>query len=410
MKVTIKASCVAVCMLGLSTSARADDLFSISANTNSGSSVSATASGSNVPDLVSDLVNSDSDFTGLENRGFDASLRYGGVDNAILVSRNANSTSATLSIPSTGYSKTFTANNQDDLENQIRDFLLKDGQKEYAKFLRNINEQSTLGVVDGNPQAGTALLANNAFNNFGLGRGLMLPMESGMPDDGGGTKYEVAAAFDSTDEGDGWHGTVSASHVLRLGNRVGIAFGPTFTYRDVEGASIYHLGSHIGVPIIIIGPRPEGFVWQVTPAFQAGVSGSEDLAAGGTIMGGSITSSIRVPIGSRFAVTVGNQYSFYEGYDLSFFGYDWHTDASQQIVKNGVRASFEIVHGLVLDAGITHTAFLQDAAVDSYLTPSVGLGLYFSAKQTSGVRVAYNGDIGDNFDSHGGSAQLFFNY
>lgn len=394
----------------LAATARADDLFTISADSNSGPTTSASASGSSVIDLVENLIDSDQEFTNLEDQGFDASLRYGSVNDAILVSRNSSSTSATLTIPSTGFTKVFTADNQSDLEDQIRDFILEEGQAEYAKFLRTINEQSLLGVIDGNPLAATALLANNTYDRFGLGRGLMLPMDSGMPDDGYGSRYEIFGGLDSTDEGDGSHAGASIGRVWRFGNRFGIALGSTFTYREIESADVFHFGGHIGVPIILIGPEPKGLVWQVTPAFQAGASGSEDLAAGGTIMGGSIASSLRIPLGSRIAITIGNQYSFYEGYGLNIFGYEWDTDASQQIVKNGVRGSFEVVHGLVLDAGITHTAFLQEAAVDSYLTPSVGLGIYFSAKQTSGVRVAYKGDFGDGYDSHGGTAQLFFNY
>lgn len=403
---------IGICSIALVTAAptRADDLFTIDANSNSGASTSASASGSSVIDLVADLIDSEQEFTNLENQGFDASLRYGAVDDAILISRNADSTSATLTVPSTGFTKVFTADNQSDLEDQIRDFILEEGQGEYAKFLRTINEQSLLGVIDGNPLAATALLANNTYDRFGLGRGYMLPMDSGMPDDGGGSRYEISGGFDSTDEGDGSHAAAAISKVWRFGNRFGIALGSTFTYREIENADIFHFGSHIGLPIILIGPEPKGLVWQVTPAFQAGASGSEDLAAGGTILGGSISSSLRIPLGNRLTISIGNQYSFYEGYGLNLFGYEWDTDASQQIVKNGVRVSYMFVQGLVADAGITHTGFLEDAAVDSYLTPSVGLGIYFSAKQTSGVRVAYRGDFGDGYDSHGGTAQLFFNY
>ena len=60
------------------------------------------------------------------------------------------------------------------------------------------------------------------------------------------------------------------------------------------------------------------------------------------------------------------------------------------------------------DASITHTAFLQDAAVETYLTPSFGLGFRFN--KTSGIRLAYRGDIADGFNTHGGSVTLFFNY
>lgn len=401
---------IGLTIIAATSAVRADDLFTLSADSNTGPTVSATASGSSVIDLVEDLIDSEQEFESLEDQGFDASLRYGSIDNAVLVSRNADSTSATLTIPSTGYTKTFTADNAEDLEDQIVDFLLEDGQREYAKFLKTVNEQSALGVVDGNPLAATALLADNVFDRFGLGRGLMLPLESGMPDDGYGSRYEISGGFDSTDEGDGSHASAAISRVFRFGNRFGIAFGPHFTYREIEGADVFHLGGHIAAPIVIIGPEPKGLVWQVTPAFQTSASGSEDLAAGGLLLGGSISSALRIPLGSRLAITIGNQYSAYEGNDLNIFSYEWDTDTSQQLLKNGVRVSFMPTQGMLLDAGVTHTQFLQDAAIDSYITPSIGLGFYFSAKQTSGIRVAYRGDFGDGYDSHGGTASLFFNY
>ena len=46
----------------------------------------------------------------------------------------------------------------------------KNGASEYADFLRQVNEHSTVGVVDGNPLAATAMAADHQYNTWGLDR------------------------------------------------------------------------------------------------------------------------------------------------------------------------------------------------------------------------------------------------
>ena len=406
-----RACCGAALVAGFAAPASAD-LFEVIAESTSGPPVTADAAGSSIIDLVEDLVDSEGEFLSLEDEAFDASLTYGGIEDAILVSRNAAGTEATVTIPSTGFTRTFTGDDPEDLEDQIVDFLLEEGQAEYARFLREVNENSPIGVIDGNPLAATNLLAEHQFANFGIGRGGTQDWDTGLAADVDrrGLKLDVAGGFDSNDEGDGSFATAGLARVWRFSSRVGLAYGATFTYREIENADVFHFGSHIGLPIVIVGPDAGGFVWQVTPSFHAGASGSDDLAAGGTLLGGSVTSSLRIPIGSRLALTIGNQLSFFEGYKLEAFGYEWDTDASQQVLKNGVRLSYLVFDQMFVDASITHTALLEDAFLDDWISPGAGVGFFFSDRQRTGLRLAYRGDFGDDYDVHGGSASLFFNY
>src|SRR5512133_2147875 len=98
-----------------------------------------TASGSSLPDLVSNLITTKSEFASFDGAAFRASLDYAGVRNAIRFQQNASGAS--------------------DVRDKIRDFLLKDGTTQYARLLRTVNERSLLGVTDGNPLAATATLA-----------------------------------------------------------------------------------------------------------------------------------------------------------------------------------------------------------------------------------------------------------
>ena len=61
----------------------------------------------------------------------------------------------------------------------------------------------------------------------------------------------------------------------------------------------------------------------------------------------------------------------------------------------------------VVDAGVTYTNFLSEAAVDACFTPSAGV--VFRMGESSGVRVAYRGEFGDDYASHPGGVSPFFN-
>lgn len=382
--------------------AKAADPFTLTA---SGGSTDVSANGTNLVDLTSNLINSENQFTALAGQSLNGSLRYGSLSNAVLFTRNASGTSATLTIPSTGFSQTFTAANEDALNDQIEDFFKKNGADEYANFLRSVNEQTTLGVTDGNPLATTALAADASFYRFGfqsprfdLGEGPRLPA---------GFQADAAAGASSSDYADGWYGTVGFGNTFRLGDRVGLSINLDARYRDVEGASVYEVVNTDGIPILLIAPeRDGGLSWMVTPAFVVGFGGSWDLAAGGFPIGGQITSSLAYRAGG-WTFVLANQYGYYDGLGIEVSDFDFDTDVSQSILKNGVQIIRTFGRGFV-DAGVAYTNFLNDAAVDSYWTPRAGVGMRFGT--ASGVRIGYHGDFGDGFTNNGADVQLFLTF
>jgi len=116
--------------------ALAQSPFTITGQTTTGTPTQATVSGSSVVDLVDHLIESQQDFSSFQNQAFNASLNYGAVPNAIQFQRNAAGTSATVTIPSTGFTRTFTGTSEADVRKKIEDFLVKEGAHEYAKFLK----------------------------------------------------------------------------------------------------------------------------------------------------------------------------------------------------------------------------------------------------------------------------------
>jgi hypothetical protein len=395
-------------LLFVSQRAAAQSPFSITGQTTTGTPTQATVSGSSVVNLVENLIESKQDFSSFQNQAFDASLNYGAVNNAIQFQRNAAGTSATITIPSTGFTRTFTGTSESDVRKKIEDFLIKEGATEYAKFLKTVNQQSLLGVTDGNPQAATALLSNSAFFRFGLQRS---PLDAGslarITPSGTGLRLDVNAGLIDTDEGDGYYVGGTLASVSRLGDRIGISLAAPFSYRNVEGAQVYMGGLELALPVVLVKPfMGRGLVWQVTPDVVGAAAGSVDMAAGGTFFGGGVTSSISVPFGDSAALTMGNGIYFYQGYPLDIAGYSWDTDLSQQVLKNGLKLT-QNIGPVYLDVGATYTNFLQDAALQNYWTPTIGIGTGFGSV---GLRVAYQGDFGDGYRSHGGSVSLYLNY
>ena len=75
-------------LLAAATTVRGD-LFDLSVT---GSSTNINAKGSSVPDLVDDLLNSDGKFKDIDGQSYNASLKYGDVNNAITLQSNATGT------------------------------------------------------------------------------------------------------------------------------------------------------------------------------------------------------------------------------------------------------------------------------------------------------------------------------
>src|SRR3954447_23779708 len=231
------------------------DPFSLSAQSTSGPPAQVTVSGSTVVGLVEDVIKSKNQFVPLQGQSVNASLTYGGVNNAIQFQRNAAGTSATLTIPSTGFTRTFTGATSGEVNTQIRDFLIKSGAHEFAQFRRTLSEQSPIAVVDGNPQAATAMLSNSAYYKFGLQRSPLTggALSSTTPS-GAGFRLDVNGGFTDTDFGDGQFVTGELSTAIRLGDRIGISFAFPGMYRTVGDAQVYMAGLEIAVPIVILKP------------------------------------------------------------------------------------------------------------------------------------------------------------
>lgn len=389
---------------------RAADLFSVGAQTTSGPSQTLTVSGSNLPDLVTNLIKNEKQFASLNNRDVSASLRYAGINNAISITKNAANTAATVKIPSIGLTKTFAAANADDLKNQVIDYVKQNGASEYGRFLRVVNQSTTSGVTDGNPLAATAMLADHQYFTFGL-QPAPFPSERPQRLDSVAApnlRFDFAGGVTHSAEGNGYFVDGAFDFALRFGDRVGLVFSTPLRYRNLQGSNTYEAGEEVALPISILPPRGNGGLsWRLTPAGMVGAAGSLELAAGGTFAGGGITSSLSYEVGG-FTLTLADHYSYFRGYPIDVGDYHFSTNLEQQPLKNGLKLTKSFGDALLLDANVTYTALLNRAAVRRYWTPGAGIAVRFGPN--AGVRVGYAADLASGYRAQQGNVQLYFNY
>jgi len=382
--------------------AHADNIFSITA---SDGTSTVTAGSNSLIDLVNSSVNSTGAFSSLNpGAAQNVSLNYGGVQNAISISKNAGGTSATLTFGPTGVTRTFTGADANDLQRQIEDYLKKNGAGDVRDFLKAINKLSVIAVSDGNPNATTARMAEFSYNRFGFfgdeAKAYTVNTEGKIGD--AGTQFHLSAAGKTYDVGGfkGQSATVSTAFNINFSQTVGISLGSFLTYNTVESANVYHLGFNLGVPIRIIVPESKtGVLWQVTPFLAAAGSGSVDIAAGGLITGYGGVNLLQWNITDRWSVAMANQIAKYDGRKLSYQGYEFDPGVDQAVLKNGLRGAYRFSEGWSVYGGATYTNFLQDASVSNWISPEVGLT--YSTAAGSGVLLGFTGDFASNYKAYG---------
>jgi hypothetical protein len=399
------------------------DLFTVSAT---GSGVpTVNVGGSNIIDLVDDAVNTQGQFAAFQNVNSTFSLNYGGVANAIVVTKNAGNTSATIQLLGQPV-RTFTGANQADLENQIEDYLKKDGSADLTNFFQTVNQQSVIGVSDGNPNSTTARMAEFTYNKFGLyadqfkaytlrpapapeaqsgDANAEAAASPGVMRNKAGVQFSLSASANTFDAGNfsGESATIASSLDFNFSERVGLSLGSFVGYNSIEDADVFHVGVGLGVPIRILLPETgatSGFTWQVTPHAVAAGSGSEDVGAGGLVYGFGATSYLAWHISNQWTLSMANQYSLYEGEELEFDEFKIDPGVDQSMLKNGLRLSFRISEQWYAYAGATYSNYLDDAAIENWLTGTVGVG--YSTRAGTGVQLGVVVDNGDDYEAIGG--------
>lgn len=386
---------LSICMLA--PVAWADELFRVNVN---GSSDNLSVSGNSLLDLAENLAGQDQQFGVFAGQAFTADITYGGLDNAVVITSNDDNSIVTLQIPSTGFSRTFDAADGD-LADQIEDFLKSDGSQVLADLAQVINQQTLVGVTDGNPAALTALMSAETFRLFGDFRNPFGQHPQGAD---GFRIYAQGSVFDADGaEGVLFEGALTTG--FRFTDRVGLVFDLLGGYRNLEDSETITIAGIAGLPIRISPELDDDqpLFWQITPNAHIGGGGSADQLSGGLVVGLGATNLVGFKAGDFF-FSSGQQLGMFDGQPIDAGGFEFETEVDQTIFRGSLAVTYGgIGQSAYLQGGVMYTDFLEDAALDSYVTPFAGLGL----KLGRGVfRVGAAADLADDFEMYRGEAEL----
>jgi len=392
MKRTLFAAAIAALILVVPGVAGAVDLFGVEA-TYSGGTISQTAS--SLPDLVEALVNNQGAFAPLVGNDFTSNLTYYGIPGAVAVNVQGE-TQLTVSSPLTGLNRTFTGTDRNDLENQVTDWLLKDGSNEVAKLIQAAAERSAAAITDGNPSSATARIADRAFGAFGL-----FPAARAMR---GSEPGHYAAIWFHTrqSKADTPVGTAESADYelnipwwLNFGRHFSLIGNASGQYMDTEGTAIYGGGSDLGLGIRpFVRDEESNFGWQITPFIGLHGLGTYDGATGGLLNQFGITSRLEFQLPRGILLIVANQFSHFNSLKFKIEDVEIDPGVEQDVLKNGLMLDVPVWtdKSLYANGFFVDTRFLRDAAVDNYQTLGAGLSL-------RGDRMSLNGYVSRDFAS-----------
>ncbi len=375
--------------------ASAADLFEVVA-TDGGTTV--RVGDSNVLDLVDKLVNTAGEFAAFQGSAFTSTLRYQGIPDAVTFQQN-NDGSGVINFDLINESYNYA--DQDDLE----DFLKANGEGIYSRFLKEVAKQSAVAVTDGNPGSTTASSARSDFGLFGVtpaaefdfGDGAILPTEESGGLGGFGIGFnsgrfeadiaDVTYAGQFAEIGFAWLN-------LGIGESVRVVAPISASYLDIEGTAVYGVSQSVAVPIRFVKmDKTSRWNWRVTPIAGVNLRASPDALSGALLWNAGVVNSIDYRVNRRLIVCLINHVAVYHSIPVEYSDYSFDAEIEQTIAKNGVRFVTPITRRLVGDVFVVHTQFLEDAAVEDFLT--FGASVSWKATKRFNLTLGGNYDTGD---------------
>jgi hypothetical protein len=389
--------------------ARAFDLFEIFVTNTDGSGIpDLVVGGSDLPQLLEDLVNAQGAFAAYAGAAFSADITFLGIPNAINITVDPATQTGTLTFTALGAgAQTFVFTGVD-LWRQIENFIQNDLAAQLSAFLAIINELSLIAITDGTPLSTTALAADYVFDRFALHADLTAaerraadqdPIDTGMR-----ARVDGFAGNIDTTLADGYSLAVVPSLQYVFNKDLSIGFMFPINYMQIEGAEVLNVHVNVAMPWTLVHPNEYSPVSvRVVPFGTLAFSGSLDLVAGGMFAGGGVLGTTSVMLGDLM-VSFSGQLAAYESITLRYEDYEFDPGVSQQVAKVGVKATQAIGDNFYIYGSYVFTSFLQAAAVDEWHTPGFGFG--YRIDNGLNLAVGYTGDIADGYQSHNLRATL----
>jgi hypothetical protein len=379
------------------------DLFEIFVVNTDGSGIpDLTAGGWEFPELMEDLINAQGDFASFAGAAFSADITFMGVENAINVTVDPATQTATLSFTALGPGApvyNFTGAN---LWQQIEDFLQDNLADALAEFINAINELSLVAVTDGTPLSTTALSADYIFDRFALHadftRAERRAAEGEEIDTGLRGRLDFYNNNIDTDVADGYSLAIAPSleYVFNRDLSLGLLF--PITYTDIGGAEVFnaHIDAAFSWRLLHPGEHsPLGL--RVTPFGSFALSGSVDTVSGAIIGATGLQTTATLELGD-VTISASTQYSYHDSISVRYESWEFDPKISQQIFKAGGKITQRLGDNFFVYGTFVYTTFIEDAAIEDWISPGAGFG--YRLDNGLNLSVGYTSDIADGYESY----------
>lgn len=362
-------------------------------------------------DLLDRAIRREGDFAALAGTNYTASITFLGVPNSIGIDLNAAGTAATLSIPSINFSRDFTGTDEDDVRDQIRDFLKREGADIIGRLRTAVRSVSAASITDGNPDSNTASAARAIFFTQGLTPAATLVFNDADVPVGPGRAGFAVTARTATMEIGGEDYTATQLRLaaelfsLKLSDRVRLEMPVSADYVEIEGTEVYGGGAFLALPVRIHTMDANKAVgWRVAPVAGGQTRVSFDAVSGAVTWYAGLVSTVDYRVGPRLIVSIINQASYHEGLPIAVKGFTFESDVNQVILKNGFRLLTPVARRGHAGIHYVHTDFMHEAAIDAYHT--AGVSVETRVGRATSLSAVLESDWADGYVSAAGRLQF----
>lgn len=250
----------------------------------------------------------------------------------MLMSYAVNSSVLVFSIPELNILETFDGNgNRDTANDMFVDFLKGEGDNIINLINKRLAQRSPVDPFAGNPTSMMGAMVSASYNQ---GTAVTRNQANIAPSSNAAENLLAAGLqFGSMTQAgtdvDVWNLPLSYTWAEEDGHN--LTFKMPISMVDAAGSKSYKIGLGLAYQ------KPMSDKWLLTPAFEYGLMGSEDLLSGGQLISLSLTSLYTFDrVTEGVSISMGNMAGYYKTLPTKIGDVDIDPDITSQVLKNGI--------------------------------------------------------------------------
>ncbi len=295
----------------------------------------------------------------------------------IVISAGAGSTAVSLVIPAIGLNKTFsTESNRDGNVTDMFNYLKSSGGDILNQLQQKLAQYSPIDPIAGNPSSMQSRMVSDDFDRSFTSFASNIKAADGSS---GNTNNLIGVGLSLASMDVGGINTQTTTLPLSYTVRDDLDPRKQFSFYAPISSSSTGSAKTYGVNFGAAYRFPVNDEWSLSPALGYGISGSEDLGSGASMLAASLTSQYTIRLDS-FDLAIGNMVGVYQSTQLNVGSYSVDPHINNTVYRNGILASFP-----------TNVMGQKMAIEASYiLTNFTGTTLYSNNYQEIGLTLGTN--------------------